>query len=210
MKKNPDLTPIFHSHHDMGGEPAGRVEAKEHDYADWERRVDAMAVLLWGIKGSKRRLTVDEHRRAIEALPPQAYDALSYYERWVMALAHCLIQRGIVSTEELAHRMAGAAYGRSHHDMGGLPAKRVEPTEHDYADWERRVDAMAVLLGTKKVLTVDQRRKNIESLPPQAYDALAYYERWVTSLAQSLIQRGMLTSAEIARKMVEVQKRDRA
>jgi len=61
-----------------------------------------------------------------------------------------------------------------------------------------------------KILSVDQRRKNIEALPPEAYDALSYYERWVMSLAQSLIQRGVVTSAEIARKMLEVEKRDPA
>jgi hypothetical protein len=36
------------SHHDMGGQPAGKAKLTEHDYAEWERRVDAMAVLLWG------------------------------------------------------------------------------------------------------------------------------------------------------------------
>jgi hypothetical protein len=194
----------------MGGQPAGRIEPTEHDYEDWERRVDAMAVLLWGLKGTKRLCTVDEHRRAIESLPPKAYDTMSYYERWVMALAQCLLQRGVITTEELARRMAGAAGSRSHHDMGGLPAKKVEPSEHDYADWERRVDALAVLLGSMKILSVDQRRKNIETLPPEAYDAMSYYERWVVSLAHSLIQRGVVTSAEIARKMLEVEKRDPA
>ncbi len=104
---------------------------------------------------------------------------------------------------------------RSHHDMGGLPAGRVQPTEHDYALWERRVDAMAVLLqglkpGTKRLVTVDERRRAIEMLPPQAYDAMTYYERWVISLAEALIQRGILTTEELARKMVEVQARERA
>lgn len=96
---------------------------------------------------------------------------------------------------------------RSHHDMGGLPAGPVERRQHDYADWERRVDAMGVVLGNKKVLTVDQRRRNIEALPPEAYDTLAYYEKWVVSLGQSLIQRGIITTEELARKMVEVNDR---
>jgi Nitrile hydratase beta subunit len=101
---------------------------------------------------------------------------------------------------------------RSHHDMGGLPAGKVEPTEHDYALWERRVDAMAVLLqgikpGTKRLVTVDERRRAIEMIPPQAYDAMTYYERWVISLAEALIQRGIVTSEELARKMVEVEAR---
>ena len=96
---------------------------------------------------------------------------------------------------------------RGCHDLGGLPAGPIDRSEHDYAQWERRVDAMGVLLGSKKLLTVDQRRRNIEALPPQAYDALAYYERWVISLGQSLIQRGLVTTAELARKMLEVENR---
>jgi hypothetical protein len=96
---------------------------------------------------------------------------------------------------------------RSHHDMGGLPAGKIDRTEHDYADWERRVDAMAVLLSQKRLLTVDERRRAIETLAPEAYDSLAYYERWVVALGQTLIQRGLITSAELARKMLEVEKR---
>jgi len=96
---------------------------------------------------------------------------------------------------------------RSHHDMGGLPAGRVDRSEHDYAEWERRVDAVAVLLGRKRRLTVDERRRAIETLTPQAHDALSYYERWVVALGQTLIQRGLLTSAELARKMLEVEAR---
>lgn len=91
---------------------------------------------------------------------------------------------------------------RGHHDMGGLPAGKVEPTEHDYADWERRVDAMSVLLN--RSITVDERRKNIEALPPRDYDSLTYYERWVMALGQALIQRGIITTDELGRKMEEV------
>jgi hypothetical protein len=97
---------IERSHHDMGGRPAGTVMPSEHDYAGWERRVDAMAVLLFGIKGGQRRFTVDEHRRAIESLPPQAYDTLTYYEKWIVALTQCALQRGLVTTGELAHKLA--------------------------------------------------------------------------------------------------------
>lgn len=93
------------SHHDMGGQPAGRIERTEHDYADWERRIDAMAVLLWAIKGGRKVLSVDEHRKNIEALPPTAYDRLSYYEKWIVSLTQCLIQRGVITTDELGRKM---------------------------------------------------------------------------------------------------------
>jgi hypothetical protein len=91
---------------------------------------------------------------------------------------------------------------RGHHDMGGLPAGRVERTEHDYADWERRVDAMAVLLNSR--ITVDERRRSIESLAPEDYDTMSYYERWVIALGQTLIQRGIITTEELGRKMEQV------
>jgi len=100
---------------------------------------------------------------------------------------------------------------RSHHDMGGLPAGRVEPAEHDYAQWERRVDALMTLLsgvkGGKKLMTVDELRKNIEALPPDAYERMTYYERWVTSITQTMIQRGVITTDELGRKMEEIEKR---
>ncbi|HEY7238939.1 MAG TPA: hypothetical protein VH600_07215 [Burkholderiales bacterium] len=104
---------------------------------------------------------------------------------------------------------------RGHHDMGGLPAEKVERVEHDYEDWERRVDALMLLCigiagnkrGKKRLMTVDELRKNIESLPPETYDRSAYYEKWITSLTQTLIQRGVITTAELAVKMDEVRKR---
>jgi len=100
---------------------------------------------------------------------------------------------------------------RGPHDMGGLPAGPVEPSEHDYADWERRVDALMVLLsgikGAHKLLTVDELRKNIEALGPEAYDRMSYYERWVASITQTMLQRGVITTEELARKMREVEER---
>jgi hypothetical protein len=189
---------VPHSYHDMGGEPAGKVEPTEHDYDDWERRVDAMCVLLWGQKGGTRRFTVDEHRKNIESLPPELYQRMSYYERWVWSLAQCLIQRGIITTAELGRKL-DIPHMKSHHDMGGEPAGAAGPGEHEYEEWERRVDAMSVLLS--KLTPVDQRRRNIEAIPPAEYDAMAYYDRWIVALAQSLLQRGVITTEELARKM---------
>ena len=101
---------------------------------------------------------------------------------------------------------------RSHHDMGGLPAGKVRRAEHAYDDWQLRVDAMMMLLvgvvGGGKRMTVDELRKNIESLPPADYDRMGYYDRWVTSLTQTMIQRGVITTDDLARKMAEVEKRE--
>ncbi|HEX6158236.1 MAG TPA: hypothetical protein VFZ54_19575 [Burkholderiales bacterium] len=194
---------IERGHHDLGGRPAGKVERAEHDYELWERRIDAMAVLL----GSNKLLTVDQRRKNIEALPPAMYDSLSYYERWLMSLAQSLIERGLITSEDLARKMLEVG-ARGHHDMGGLPADRVAYEEHDYAQWERRVDALMMILsgikGAQRLMTVDELRKNIEALPPEAYERMSYYDRWVTSITQTMIQRGVITTDELKRKMAEV------
>ncbi|MFI5011037.1 MAG: nitrile hydratase [Hyphomicrobiales bacterium] len=97
---------------------------------------------------------------------------------------------------------------RGHHDMGGEPAGSVERSEHDYALWEKRVDALQVLLSSKGRMTVDELRRNIEGLGPDAYDKMTYYERWIYSIAQTLIQRGDISVDELGRKISEVQSRD--
>ena len=97
---------------------------------------------------------------------------------------------------------------RNYHDMGGLPAGTVVPTEHDYALWEKRVDAMQMLLKDKQLLTTDEMRRNIESLGADVYEKLTYYERWCAAITNTLIQRGVITIDELARKMEEVQARE--
>jgi len=89
------------SHHDMGGQPAGEVKPTEHEYAEWERSIDAMNVLLWGIKDGRKLMTVDEHRKNIEALPDAEYDKLGYYEKWVASTASTMVEKGLVRREEL-------------------------------------------------------------------------------------------------------------
>jgi hypothetical protein len=96
---------------------------------------------------------------------------------------------------------------RGHHDMGGLPAGAVEPSEHDYALWEKRVDALMVLLSRKRRFTVDELRKGIESLPGDAYDKLTYYERWISSITTALIHRGTISIDELRAKLAEIEKR---
>jgi hypothetical protein len=93
------------------------------------------------------------------------------------------------------------------HDLGGRPAGPVDKTEHDYVLWEKRVDALLVLLSGRKLMTVDELRRNIEELGADAYDRLSYYERWIHSITQTLIQRGVITIDELGRRMADVEQR---
>lgn len=99
---------------------------------------------------------------------------------------------------------------RGHHDMGGLPAGPVRPSEHDYALWEKRVDALLTLLGApqRQLVRTDELRRNIEALPPGAYDSMSYYERWIASICATLLQRGVFTADELSRKMAAVEARE--
>jgi hypothetical protein len=88
---------------------------------------------------------------------------------------------------------------RGHHDMGGLPAGAVGMSEHHVEMWEKRIDAIITLLSGPdyRVIRVDELRRGIESLPPDAYDTMSYYERWVASVAAILIEKGIMTQDEI-------------
>jgi hypothetical protein len=87
----------------MGGLAAGEVRRSQHDFAPWEKRVDALMMLL-GHK-SRQLLRVDELRRNIEDLGADAYDRMGYYERWIWAITQTMIQRGVVTLDELGRKM---------------------------------------------------------------------------------------------------------
>ncbi len=86
--------------HDMGGSPGGPVEKGQHEIEDWERLADAVNSAL----GGNDLYTTDEHRRAQESLPPEEYARLSYYERWVAATETLLVEKGILTREEIDAR----------------------------------------------------------------------------------------------------------
>jgi len=96
-----------------------------------------------------------------------------------------------------------------HHDMGGLPAGPIDRGEHDYAPWEKRVDAILRLLADpkRKVITVDELRRHIEELGPGAYDEMSYYQRWMASIGNNLLEKGVIGVDELGRKMAEVEAR---
>lgn len=98
---------------------------------------------------------------------------------------------------------------RRHHDMGGLDAGPVDQAEHDVAPWEKRVDAILRLVGDnkRKLIRVDELRRGIEELGPGAYDELTYYERWISSITNILIEKGVISIDELGRRMEDVKAR---
>ncbi len=100
---------------------------------------------------------------------------------------------------------ADAADGkhRGYHDIGGLDAGPIERSEHVLEPWEKRVDAMRVLLGDDKrrLLRADGLRNAIETMGEELYLELGYYERWMAAIIKVLTERGVLSRDEIDARM---------
>ena len=94
---------------------------------------------------------------------------------------------------------------RRHHDMGGLDAGHVDQDEHDKAPWEKRVDALLVLLGQRKIVGVDELRRGIEDLGADAYDRYGYYERWMASMTNLLLEKKIIGVGELGERMAEIE-----
>ena len=94
-------------------------------------------------------------------------------------------------------------------DIGGLPEGPLDLSEHEPTMTERRIDAMMMLLRAKprSFWVSDENRRTIESLEPDTYKKSEYYERWVLAMKELLIEKAILTEAEIESKLNEVRSR---
>lgn len=93
--------------HDVGGLDEGPIDRHEHDRAFWEQRVDALMMLLTNAQRPGGRLmSVDELRRGVESLGREAYDSLGYYERWISSITANMLEKGIVTVDELGAKLA--------------------------------------------------------------------------------------------------------
>ena len=100
--------------HDMGGmQNFGPVvpEAGEPCFhAAWERRAFALTLAM----GGARLWNLDQTRAARESLPPAQYLASSYYQIWLDGLIKLMLERGLITREELAE-------GRMHEPPVQIP-----------------------------------------------------------------------------------------
>ena len=96
--------------HDMGGvqdaRMSGSIDPSTHAYEDWENRTNAITGLLR--RTSPPTVSLDESRRNIEALGDTYFDR-SYGERTLHGLVNTLLQRGVITSEELRSKLAEPA-----------------------------------------------------------------------------------------------------
>ncbi len=100
----------------------------------------------------------------------------------------------------LSEPVPGPERLRAHHDMGGVPKFLCEPIDteaHALTPFDREVDAIRGILGAKGVMSVDELRRGIEAIPEAEYARLSYYQRWIRSIADNLLARGVISEAEL-------------
>lgn len=89
------------------------------------------------------------------------------------------------------------------HDMGGLQGfgpVQIEPDEPLFhAAWERRALGLTLAMGATGQWNIDQSRSVRESLPPAVYLSSSYYEIWIRALERLMLDRGLVTAAELQR-----------
>ena len=116
--------------------------------------------------------------------------------------------REVAKTEQQSLDPHGDLAKRAANDLGGLPAGPVVPTDHPLLPWEKEAHALIDVLAAKGIVSVEEKRRGIDELGRELYDTLTYYEKWVLSVCNNLLAKGVVTSAELARKMEDIAKRE--
>ena len=93
-------------------------------------------------------------------------------------------------------------------DFGGLDAPApVERTDHEMLPWEKRCHALLDVLDYHKIVNTEEKRRGISELGSGLVSGTSYYEKWILSASRILMQKGLLSPAELARKNQEVAER---
>ena len=90
------------------------------------------------------------------------------------------------------------------HDVGGMDGfgpvevERDEPLFHH--GWEGRVFGVATAAFAHRIFTVHAFRFAIERMHPEHYLSSSSYEHWLTALATLLVERAVISGAELERR----------
>lgn len=95
--------------HDLGGmHGMGAIVREENEpvfHEDWERRMLALSRAM--MAGGHYKL--DEFRHGIERMDPAHYLRSSYYEHWLDGVERLLLEKGVITREELEARKSELA-----------------------------------------------------------------------------------------------------
>ena len=87
------------------------------------------------------------------------------------------------------------------HDMGGNqgfgPIEREADEPAFHAEWERRAFALTLAMGATGQWNLDQSRFARDNREPADYLSRTYYELWEAGLEKLLVERGLVSAAEL-------------
>ena len=144
------------------------------------------------------------------------------HETRIERIAGLLTQQGLLERAEIERRMErlaarlAADQDRPHpktrfpnaapNDIGGMPGGPVDPSPGALADWEKLAVALGTVLGARRILNLHERRRAVEELGDN-YNRLGYFERMVAAQGNLLAEKGVLTAAELDRRIAVLRSR---
>jgi nitrile hydratase len=81
-------------------------------------------------------------------------------------------------------------------DTGPIHYEPDEPVFHD--DWERRLYALTRVTRLGPKWNIHMSRYTMESLPPEQYLGVSYYQRWLLGFEKRLVASGVISAEELA------------
>ena len=92
-------------------------------------------------------------------------------------------------------------------DIGGRDADAINMEEHPMLPWEKRCHALLDVLATHQIVNTEEKRRGVEGLGSEIIGKLTYYERWIVSAVNVLLEKRILTPDQIANKTKEIAER---
>lgn len=109
--------------HDMGGRFGdGPITPDAEDAPVFAEEWHGRALALTLAAGGLGQWNLDISRHARECLAPKDYSRFTYYEKWLAGLADLLVERGVVTLDEME---SGQSAGASELSTRALKAERV-------------------------------------------------------------------------------------
>lgn len=92
---------LYHPVNDVAGNPGPPIAITDHQLLPWEKRCHALLETL----NALGVLSMEEKRRGIEDMGQTIYAALTYYEKWAMCAANVLINKGLITPDQLSAKL---------------------------------------------------------------------------------------------------------
>lgn len=93
-----DLSIITKLPNDIGGNQAGPIKMVDKQILPWEKNCHAFLDVL----DVNKIINTEEKRRGVEDMGKELIGKLSYYERWVVAANNILLQKQILTPDEIS------------------------------------------------------------------------------------------------------------